>query len=888
MKRFLVCVAALVGCGDNSNECDPGTTMNVDGVCVGNPTTCSDGTILVDGHCEIDPNACQDGTVLVGNACVDPGHVTADVEEGAEPNGLGLIEFSTDPAGEIKLKPVGQHFVVHGKIVPFQDDDGDGQTDPDIDTYFVQVSAPTMLSISADGLHGLAAGFLSVANVASTDPLSDWTRFGVNLTGDTSQRQLYLPTAGVYLVAIGDSRSLLLSGGAAGADMGAPAFEYYISIDQVTATPTMLTVTNGVATSTGTRQPGEVKLFSVAMGEGINSASLESTAAQIQSSVVITSTRGTATTFRGIGDGDDTTPAEASAIGIRTGDSSIVVADSVLDYANQPTPYDLTVKVGTAGALSTSGGDVSQPGNETDLSTFYYDVAPDGLLVGMNVAFDVPVAGVVVDENFFVFSNFTFDPDFGFFFADTFQSYKGLLRHATPGRYYFLVFDPAFDPTAPTDITATSTYAAVSPATIVKGTPLTNQAINAFESNPFTYMPGIATDPWQTFTGSGSGTGTITAAFFAPDAVGRLDTLTNTCGAFCDDRPPTFFTQTYTAAGQTRGRILLDNANVMQFLVTVNTATVTGTPTFSLDYKPQTNVNNMGLVAVGTPATDNDNPFDATNTIQRFLVRTAVSNNLTLNVSPDDAQLNTRFQRVNVDETANGPVIDNGGNGAPDQTIVTQGAAGWTAFTVDQQGNQTATFDVTVTATAPVNYMTAAGTTAFSDACTGGTAITLDDLDEGQSAAINTPAGFDYFGFAAGQVKLFANGIAALDTSVACGTVGTSCFFGNADMPNAAAPNAIIAPYWDDLVITGACQKTSGTKLILQWTGTLFSPTSQVISMQVILDGANDTIEFVYGPTHTATGSSGTIGIENQIGSAAKKLSFNTAGAAPNTLFTPM
>ena len=880
--RVALCVFVMfAACGDNSNECDPETTRNENGVCVGTQT-CSDGTILVDGKCVIDPNACQGGTVLVGSECVDPAVLTADIEEAAEPNGLGLFELSTTPAGEIMLKAAGEKFVIHGKIIPFQDDDADGQLDADVDSYFVEVTSPTMLTITADGLNGLAAGFVSVANVASTNPLSDWVRFGINLTGDASKRQLFLPVAGTYIIGIGDTRTLVLSGASAGAPEGKPALEYYVTIEQQTTTPTPLTVSNGVATSSGMRNPGEVKLFSIAMGEGINAASLESSAVQLQSSLVITNTRGGATTFKALADGDDTTPAEVSVLGIRTGDNSTVVADSVLDYANQPTDFDLSVTIGSAGALSTSGGDVTQPGSATDFSVFHYDVGADGLLLGLDVAFDKPVAGVLVDEGFTIFSLFTFDPGSGFFFNDTFQSYKGLIKHASPGRYYFFVFDPDFDEANPEDITATSTYAAVMPVTITKGTALANQTVNAFESNPFSYAPAINTDPWQKFTGSGTGTGVLTAAFFDANAVGRLDNLVNTCGSFCEDRPPTFFTHTYAEAGQTRGRVLLDHANTTAYLVTLNTATVTGGPTFSLDFAAQDNVNDLATVAAGANVSSNNNVLDATTTIHRFVVRTGAGNKLTLTSEPD-AALDTRIQRVNLDESASGAAINNGGVAAPDSTTFAQSASGFTVFTVNAVSG-TGMFDLTAAAALPP-YTVAAGATPFADACNGGTAVTFTDGDEGVSAAIDTPTGFDYFGTAAPQIKMFANGFLSVDTALVCASA-TSCFFGNADMPNAAAPNGIIAPYWDDTITTG-CQKTMGTKLILQWNGNLFNAASQTVAMQVILDGANDTIEFVYATTHTATGSSATIGLENQTGTEASKISFNAAIAGPNRLFTP-
>jgi hypothetical protein len=893
MKRvlrasLLSLVGVLAACGDdgNSKQCDPGTTMDVDGTCTGNPPMCTDGTILVGDHCEIDPASCQDGTVLVGGKCVDPGHVTPDIEEAAEPNGFGLLgELSTAPAGTIALKPVGMHFVIKGKIIPFQDVDGDGQQDADVDTYQIDVTGPVMLSLSADGLHGLAGGFVSLANVGMTHPLSPWTRFGINPTGDTSKRQLYLPAAGTYLVAVADTRTFLLGGAAPKAEMGKPDFEYYLTVDQVTATPTALTATAGVATSNGQLQPGEVKLFSISMGQGVNSAELDMTIDQVQESMVIDNTNANVRTIKAVADGDpgDVNPASTSLVGIRANDTSIIAVDTVFDYANAAYNYSLTVNVGGAGALSTNGMGVMQPSSTTDFSTFYYDVATDGRIIGMNLAFDRPVSGAIIDEDFFVFSNFTFSPFLGF--AGEFQNYRGLLNHERAGRYYFVVFDPAG---GTGDITATSTYAGLMPTAIVKGTPLTGQMMNVYQSNPHTYAAGVMTDPWQQFTGTGTGTGNITAAFYRPmDSFGRLDPLTNNCGSLCDDSPIPVFTHSYAEAGTTRGRILLDDMT-QDYLVKVRTATTTGTPTYSLDYKlrPHTNV----MVMPGTPVTNMNQPLDATTTVQRYLVRTTAGNGVDFLVHPDQVTMDTRFQFLTRDEAASGPLQNNGIAGADDTAFMIQGAGGWSALTVTSLAPIVGgTFDMTVTATAPKTYMQAAGTTAFVDACTAGTSVTMEDTDEGRSTAnINTPAGFDFFGFAAPSFRVFTNGFISFDTALVCPSVGGSCFFINADMPNAANPNGLIAPYWDDLVITDICQETRGTKLVIQWDGDTFGSGSQPIQFQAILDGANDTIEFVYGSANMVNGSLGTIGLENQVGGAASKIGFNTAGTIAPRLFTPM
>lgn len=866
---------AAVSCGDNSNECGTGT-INEDGVCV------------------VDPDVCPDGTVLVGGQCTPEEAVAGDIEEAAEPNGLGLFEASTTSAGKIALKAEGEHFVIHGKIAPFRDTNGDGQNDADIDTYEVEVSEATLLSVTADGVNGLAAGFVSVADVSTGTPLATWQRYGVSLTGDASKRQLYLPAAGKYLIGVGDTRTLILPGGSAGAASGAPEFEYYVTVDKLAApTPTALTFTDGVASVSGDRNPGEVKLFSAAaLGEGVNSVELASGSPQVTTSVAIIRKSGTTAKFLAVGDADNSVPEPAfvSALGFRSTDSAIIVADAVFDYAGSPTDFELTVTQGQAGALPTNNMPVTQPASATDFSVFYYDVLPDSLLIGMNIAFDRPVTGLIVDEDFFIFSLFTYDPDFGFFFGDTFTDYKGHIRHQKPGRYYFVVFDPEFGTTSPPDdIEATSAYAPRTVTPVTKGTPVAGVAVNTtFESNVLTYAAGAATDPWQIFSVVGTGTGTVTLAFADnATAFGRLDPLpSGTCGTFCDDFP-TLFTSTHTAALPARERILIGSEGVATFLVTVNTATVTGTPTFDVSFAAAPNVNNLGSPAVGSTTNVTDKPLTGT-AAQRYLVKLASGNTAKLTVTPDVAGTDTRIQRILGDGSAAEALVNNGAAGAADVITSLVPATGFMAYVVDKTGAD-GTVDAAFVNQAPVTYTTAAGTTAFADICPTGSVVAMSDTDEGRSTAlISTPTGFDFFGFPATQLRVFANGFLSFDSALACASA-TSCFFANADMPNAAAPNSLVAPYWDDIILDGVCSKVTGTKLTIQWEGVLYNVTpEQTVQMQAIIDGSNDTIEFVYGAGHTATGAGSTVGIENQGGSGAKKVSFNTAGAAAPTKFSPM
>src|SRR4051812_21570741 len=187
--RGVVAALAVLGwaaCGDNGNRCGDGT-IEVDGICLPETTTtCGDGTKLEDGHCVIDPLACQAGTVLIAGHCTDPTPVpVVDLEESFEPNGLAIapgVEPSAAPAGVIALA-ANTPFVIHGHITPFRDADGDGQIDPDIDTYLLTVTGPTLLSIAIDGLGGIQGAFYVTGDPHG--PVPSYERYGVPIAGDS-------------------------------------------------------------------------------------------------------------------------------------------------------------------------------------------------------------------------------------------------------------------------------------------------------------------------------------------------------------------------------------------------------------------------------------------------------------------------------------------------------------------------------------------------------------------------------------------------------------------------------------------------------------------------------------------------------------------------------
>jgi hypothetical protein len=566
--------------------------------------------------------------------------------------------------------------------------------------------------------------------------------------------------------------------------------------------------------------------------------------------------------------------ASVQSAGFAATDTSLIVADFTYNYGPGPEPFTLTVQTGTASALSTTGGTVTQTLIDDDFTTianlnaFYYDVSGADEIDGLALTWNVPVDGLLVDEELRIVSRFTYA---GGFNGDTWDEYVGLLRHRAAGRYYFLVYDPAG--TAGTSmIAATSTIERKIPVAVVKGTPLTAQTVDTtFTSNAFTYAAGVTTDGWQQFNATGTGTGVITLDFLDPaTAYGRLNDVPTATSLSSDFTP--IFTDVHTATSTTpTGRILLDDGT-SDYLVVATTATSAGT--LALDFARRAHTD-LGSIAAGAMATRADESLTTT-PVYRYLVKTGVGNRVTVTVHPDNALLDTRFDLLDPEE-ASRQTVNTGGVGADDTLLLQQTGNGWTAFTVSSAialPVGTNTFDLTVAVQGPPFAITSTATV-YDDACVGGTTVALDDPDEGLSIApVAAPAGFTFFGAAVTDIDVSSNGLLSFGTLA-------DPYFGNTSLPDTDDPNAIVAPYWTDLDVVTVCRKTVGTKLIIQWTGELWSlfGGGDPVAFQAILDGADDTIEFVYSAAHASTGDVATVGVENATGTLAAVVGFNSAGS---------
>ena len=332
MRNWLLVVTAIAaapGCGDNSRSCGDGTRVE-SGYCV--PLTpdggvrCGAGTALdpLTGLCQIDPAACQNGTVLIDSACVDPTVGTiVDLEEGPEPNGLGVIEASDARAGTIAIKDSGA-FVIHGTIEPHPTTSGG--LDPDVDTYVVTVTAPMLLHVTSDGVQGVNAGFV----VTSAD-IAGWKRFGIDLAGDASQRQVFLPEAGTYEVSVADARTLFEYADSGTATSAPGPGEYYLSLTQV-ALP-MPTVVS--TSASGTLPGGEVGFYSTTISNGSHPITLAMPSTFALASLVVE-----ANAFLAFDD-EDSQPARLTASGLGT---TLIVVDHVYDVSPAPLAFQLTIQ----------------------------------------------------------------------------------------------------------------------------------------------------------------------------------------------------------------------------------------------------------------------------------------------------------------------------------------------------------------------------------------------------------------------------------------------------------------------------------------------------------------------------------------------------------------
>ena len=149
-----------------------------------------------------------------------------------------------------------------------------------------------------------------------------------------------------------------------------------------------------------------------------------------------------------------------------------------------------------------------------------------------------------------------------------------------------------------------------------------------------------------------------------------------------------------------------------------------------------------------------------------------------------------------------------------------------------------------------------------------GTAVTLSD---DSSVLVPLPFVFPFYGAAKTDVRIGSNGYLTFGTS------GST--FSNTDIPNAANPNDIICPFWDDLnPSTGGTVHyfSSPTQFIVQYTNIKrFGTSTGPNTFEVVLN-ADGSILLQYLDMQSLL-TSATVGIENSTGTVGLKAVFNGA-----------
>lgn len=686
---FLSCAVAIAGAGcDADDRCGNGT-VEVDGACVprGGGGECGPGTIEQDGECVPDGSVicetgttfdaeagvcipdisgCAAGTVLIDGECVPEGEVRdPDVEEAAEPND-GLL--ANDSYAQFALRPEGESVLLHGCITPYRDvvdaEGGltpDGEQDADNDAFVFEADGPTLLSISVDGVNGAAGGF----QMLSTDDRlqnDGWTRFGIKLTGDTVQQQVFLPVAGTYVFLAADSRSLLTNHASGDADTC-----YYATVARE---PIMWTPLDGAATAT---LGGDVQFWTYApeadgevIASSIDYTSESASAALVQ--LVNDEYRGS-TAFTGrFG-----APAGANLASLSADDEVQLVVEPITNFSISPVATELTVTRVPTTALPVDGSPVTLTHSDAAPFNLVWFQASAGDLVRLQFAgggtpYDMAVYPPSTTS--FVFEDGQALSDFCF--AGSCASVDVWVQVQATGYYYFNVRNLAGVDGATYDVSidlTTDTPTALAVDVPAPGS-LVDQNRDFFEIT----LPDLT---WLEYVVTPTGFTDARVRFYDRSAAGELEELVVPVD------------QDISSAGAPFGRII--DGTVGTLLVSVDDADVVdGDETFDVSFSARP-FTDAGIVDDGSPVAIDDIPLAAGEPTLVFL-RGGSSDNVRVTVA-DDGGADLVVEEIDRTEAALF-VRDGGGGGAAETFARPVGADRFIAFRVSAAGGAAGSFDL--------------------------------------------------------------------------------------------------------------------------------------------------------------------------------------------------
>jgi Stigma-specific protein, Stig1 len=193
----------------------------------------------------------------------------------------------------------------------------------------------------------------------------------------------------------------------------------------------------------------------------------------------------------------------------------------------------------------------------------------------------------------------------------------------------------------------------------------------------------------------------------------------------------------------------------------------------------------------------------------------------------------------------------------------------------------------------PTRYTQTSSTQAFLNACTGGVGrqTVLSSVDD-STAALTVPFAFRFW-----NRNITAGATAYVSSNGNLQLIGTGVTSLSGTIPSSSDPDAVIAPYWRDLLTSasGVCSATFGTapnrQWVIQWqTARHYSTETETLTFEIVITETSNTIDLVYS---TMSGASvATVGTENDdgslgIGGCAAMAASCTPAANSRTRFVP-
>ncbi|HJL17063.1 MAG TPA: EB domain-containing protein [Sandaracinaceae bacterium LLY-WYZ-13_1] len=911
-RRWVAALAtlALAGCGGDGFDCGEGT-IEVDGECVPMSTLmCGEGTVLDEdgetcvpestaacgegttlntetGECEPDITGCAPGTTAMGGECVPDGTVICsdgteyDEETGTcvgvgEPCGEGtvLLDGECRPADEA-LEPdvfaaaenddplldgtpgdflppaVGDTRTLGGCITP-DDIDGDGRVDPDADWFGFSVSEAGLFRIHADGLGGASAAF---AVFADSGPLADqgWFRLGINLVGDSSERQVYIPAAGNYHVAVFDSRSVGLESLVQGAFGFARAVGdedtcYYVTVEAMPL-PTPGTISGGTESDVVDGVPRFYELSpsartayrSVLEDDQRNAFMGQSFTVGDVVSVGVVPVEGPGTLV--------SSPVEASGTGL-------LVIDHVLNLSLDDVRW--TVTVDEAPELP-ADGDVTITHDAENPSLFVFEASAGDVV---RLTYDSGVDDVTVlafgpDRNLATAIPLCFTAG-GEPREDTNceawwvvqQSGSQIVEVNNPSAADGSTYDVDFDVNVQT------------PVDLTLGTP---QTVTFVDDRTFV-RADLSSSVWSRMAVSGlTGTGlsAVDVRFIDDDTAFLLSLETFTFPLQRDIDT----IDSESAVSDGFSRIYGPEFGPPALIELRDPSGFDGDEELTVEIGDETFADVM--VDPATPVARSGDAVPADGAAYYF-VRGVPGGEVTFEVTGTGGTDPVIAQLDDVADPITPVTDDTGADGTESLTLLVP-FEGWLAFEVTA-GSTAGTVDVDISTTdAP--YTAAPGTTPFVSICPAeggsGTEQTLLDgtgtatRDDGITSPItfSTFTSATFFASAVSGAVISSNGWLTFETGYS-----DSSLPGNQPLATPGTPNAVVATLWDDLDDVTVCTLEESGRFVVEWNGHAFGDTGRTVQMQMILLG-DGSIELVYGPLQRLLDDLATVGLESSDGS---------------------